>query len=113
MKLLFLSSLLYSFAVGCVTTEQERQTLEAHTTDNVKMTMDEPDSSKSGKSSAKAAGLNLVVIAENVKAYEKPSVESKEITTLPKWEEVYVTKTQNGWSYIKNTGWVESKSLGE
>ena len=113
MKILRFSSLLLLLAAACITTDKERAGLEADNTDDVEMSMKSAPTEPKTNKDASTAGTKLVVIAKNVKAHSKPNEQSPETASLERWQDVTVTKTENGWSYVKDAGWVKSDLLGE
>lgn len=113
MKILRFFSLLLLFATACITTDKERAELEAGTTDDVEMSMKSATTETKNNKDASTAGTKLVVIAKNVKAHSEPNEQSPETASLERWQDVTVTKTENGWSHVKDAGWVKSHLLGE
>ena len=104
------------FVVGCITTEEGRNKLVAGSTEGIEMDLpDEPTvaiDSKDGVSD-QIDVTTLVVIADDVKALEKPEKNSKVRNKLVKWQEVIVVTRKGNWMELKGLGWVQADQLGE
>lgn len=113
MKKLALLVTVCSLLASCFTTEEDRKSLEAVSTENIEMDTPESIDAATAQKPAASNPVPMVIVADGVKAHSKASSSSKILKSLEKWQDVSVTKTSGDWSYLEGLGWVKSEYLGE